>query len=203
MTYVAVRVSGKPADAEHHYGHGKVESISALAETALLFLLSGVVAWEAGKRLLARGHAVDARSGLRRHCRLDRGRLLPRPRAVAHREGDIEPGAGSRCAAFLFRPVGLFRGADRPCRRAFRPAWADTAAALAVAVLVCIAGWRLGRRTIDTLTDTAPQGAAEDHRDRRRCPRRGQRRPVRARTSATRHSSISRPQSAARCRSIR
>ncbi len=47
MTYFAVRVSGKPADEEHHYGHGKVESITALAETALLFLLSGVVIWEA------------------------------------------------------------------------------------------------------------------------------------------------------------
>src|ERR1700682_5984914 len=51
MTYFAVRISGKPADAEHHYGHGKVESVSALAETALLFLLSGVVIWEAVKRL--------------------------------------------------------------------------------------------------------------------------------------------------------
>src|SRR3954465_4758631 len=52
MTYVAVRISGKPADAEHHYGHGKIESITALAETALLFLLSGVVIWEGVKRLL-------------------------------------------------------------------------------------------------------------------------------------------------------
>src|SRR3954451_22114916 len=51
MTYVAVRVSGKPADEVHHYGHGKVESISALGETALLFLLSGVVIWEGVKRL--------------------------------------------------------------------------------------------------------------------------------------------------------
>ena len=51
MTYAAVRISGKPADEEHHYGHGKVESISALAETTLLFLLSGVVIWEAVKRL--------------------------------------------------------------------------------------------------------------------------------------------------------
>src|SRR5215472_1166018 len=49
MTYFAVRISGKPADAEHHYGHGKVESVAALAETALLFLLSGVVTWEAIK----------------------------------------------------------------------------------------------------------------------------------------------------------
>src|ERR1700756_3089351 len=61
MTYFAVRVSGKPADEEHHYGHGKVESVAALAETALLFLLSGVVIWEAGRRLLGgHGHLVEA-----------------------------------------------------------------------------------------------------------------------------------------------
>src|SRR3954454_8298276 len=52
MTYFAVRISGKPADEEHHYGHGKVESVSALAETALLFVLSGVVIWEAAQRLI-------------------------------------------------------------------------------------------------------------------------------------------------------
>src|SRR3954453_23210768 len=61
MTYFAVRISGKPADEEHHYGHGKVESVSALAETALLFVLSGVVIWEAVKRLIAGdSHAVEA-----------------------------------------------------------------------------------------------------------------------------------------------
>ena len=61
MTYFAVRISGKPADEEHHYGHGKVESVSALAETALLFVLSGVVIWEAAKRLLGdQGHVVEA-----------------------------------------------------------------------------------------------------------------------------------------------
>jgi divalent metal cation (Fe/Co/Zn/Cd) transporter len=39
--------------------------------------------------------------------------------------------------------------------------WADPAAAAVVAVFICIAGYRLGRRTIDTLTDAAPAGAAE------------------------------------------
>ena len=53
MTYFAVRTSGKPADAEHHYGHGKVESVTALIETALLFVLAGVVSWEAIKRLMS------------------------------------------------------------------------------------------------------------------------------------------------------
>src|SRR5947209_19860003 len=61
MTYFAVRLSGKPADEEHHYGHGKVESVSALGETALLFLLSGIVIWEAVQRLFGgHGHAVLA-----------------------------------------------------------------------------------------------------------------------------------------------
>src|ERR1700687_4577537 len=61
MTYFAVRISGKPADAEHHYGHGKIESISALAETALLFVLAAAVIFEASRRLLGEsGHAVEA-----------------------------------------------------------------------------------------------------------------------------------------------
>jgi divalent metal cation (Fe/Co/Zn/Cd) transporter len=38
--------------------------------------------------------------------------------------------------------------------------FADSLAAIAVAVFICIAGWRLGRRTLDTLTDTAPAGIA-------------------------------------------
>ena len=38
--------------------------------------------------------------------------------------------------------------------------WADPAA-LVVAVLVCIAGWRLGKRTVDSLTDVAPAGSSQ------------------------------------------
>jgi divalent metal cation (Fe/Co/Zn/Cd) transporter len=39
--------------------------------------------------------------------------------------------------------------------------WADAVAALVVATLVCVAGWRLGKRTIETLIDVAPPGAAK------------------------------------------
>src|ERR1043165_3604793 len=61
MTWYAVRVSGKPADEEHHYGHGKVESVTALIATGLLFVLSAAVIWEAVQRLLGRaGHTVEA-----------------------------------------------------------------------------------------------------------------------------------------------
>src|SRR3974377_2543649 len=48
LTYFAVRISGKPADAEHQYGHGKVESVTAIAETPFLFLLSACLVCQAG-----------------------------------------------------------------------------------------------------------------------------------------------------------
>ena len=35
ITYLSVRVADKPADAQHLYGHGKVESFSAFVETGL------------------------------------------------------------------------------------------------------------------------------------------------------------------------
>ena len=81
--------------------------------------------------------------------------------------------------------------------------WADSAAAIVVALFVCLAGWRLGRRTIDTLTDTAPAGSADTVR-RVAAPRT---RRGRGRTacgsgrSATSCSSRSSWRSAGRCRS--
>src|ERR1700735_5332777 len=48
VTWMVVRVSGKPADAQHHYGHGKLESLSALGVIAMLYVLAGgvvVVCW--------------------------------------------------------------------------------------------------------------------------------------------------------------
>src|ERR1700751_514307 len=43
ITWMGVRVSDKPADDEHHYGHGKLESLSALGVIALLYVLAGGV----------------------------------------------------------------------------------------------------------------------------------------------------------------
>jgi cation diffusion facilitator family transporter len=162
MTYFAVRVSDKPADKEHHYGHGKIESVSALAETALLFLLSGVVIWEASQRLAGDRHHVGATpwsfAVIIGSILVDffRARMLYRVAAETSSEA-LEADAlhfGSdmwSSAAVLVGLGAVALGYD----------WADAAAAVVVALFICIAGWRLGRRTIDTLTDTAPAGAAE------------------------------------------
>src|SRR5512143_2723047 len=52
VTYFAVRVSDLPPDREHPYGHGKVENLSALAETLLLLLTCGWIIHEAVSRLM-------------------------------------------------------------------------------------------------------------------------------------------------------
>ncbi len=163
MTYFAVRIADKPADAEHHYGHGKVESVSALVETALLFVLSGVVLWEAGQRLLGgHGHAVEATATafaiILASIAIDfmRARVLSRVAASTSSQA-LEADALHfssdmwSSAAVLVGLGGVRYGHD----------WADSAAAIVVALFVCLAGWRLGRRTIATLTDTAPEGVAE------------------------------------------
>ncbi|HZL63062.1 MAG TPA: cation diffusion facilitator family transporter [Pseudolabrys sp.] len=162
MTYAAVRVSGRPADKEHHYGHGKIESVSALAETALLFLLSGVVIWEAVKRLTEHEeHMVIANAWAFGVIAVSivvdffRSRALSRTAKQTQSQA-LEADAlhfSSDLWASLAVLIGL--GGVR-----FGLWWADSTAALAVAILICVAGWRLGRRTIDTLTDTAPVGAA-------------------------------------------
>src|SRR5437016_14570739 len=52
LTFFAVRVADRPADATHHYGHGKVENLSALFEAGLLLLTAVWVIYEATRRLL-------------------------------------------------------------------------------------------------------------------------------------------------------
>jgi cation diffusion facilitator family transporter len=163
MTYIAVRISGRPADEEHHYGHGKVEAVSALAETALLFLLSGIVIWEAVKRLVEHeGHVVEATVWAFGVIVVSIVVDFFRARALSHTAEKTSSHALEADAlhfssdlwsslAVLIGLVGVYYGL----------AWADSVAALVVAVLVCIAGWRLGKRTIDTLIDVAPPGAAE------------------------------------------
>lgn len=161
MTYIAVRISFKPADDEHHYGHGKVESVSALGETALLFLLSGIVIWEAVKRLIEHEpHVVVATNWafivMAASVVIDffRARALTRV-AKATQSQALEADA-LHFSSDLWASLAVIAGLIGV---SFGIWWADSVAALAVALLVCVAGWRLARRTIETLTDTAPVGA--------------------------------------------
>jgi cation diffusion facilitator family transporter len=166
LTFYAVRLADKPADEDHQYGHGKVESIAALAETAFLFLVSGIVVTEAARRLWQGGHAVEVTpvmAGLLIGViAIDfwRVRIMSR---IARETGShaLESGAlhfASDMAASIVVLVGLlFVWLGFPK--------ADAIAAVGVAVLICAMSWKLGRRTIDTLMDRAPRGATEAIRE--------------------------------------
>src|SRR5580693_7209198 len=54
ITWLVVRISDRPADDEHHYGHGKLESLSALGVIALLYILAGGILVESYSRLAER-----------------------------------------------------------------------------------------------------------------------------------------------------
>jgi cation diffusion facilitator family transporter len=163
MTYFAVRISGKPADEGHHYGHGKVESVSALAETALLFLLSGIVIWEASARLFGgHGHAVEttfwAFAVMVGSIIVDFFRARVLYRVAAQTSSEALEADALHFGSDMWSSAAVLAGLAVV---ALGYPSADSAAAIIVALFICIAGWRLGRRTIDTLTDTAPAGAAK------------------------------------------
>jgi cation diffusion facilitator family transporter len=60
LTFFAVGVAGRPADPGHPYGHGKAEHLSALAEAALLVLISLAIAAGAIVRLVEGSGHVSA-----------------------------------------------------------------------------------------------------------------------------------------------
>jgi cation diffusion facilitator family transporter len=163
LTYFAVRLSGKPADKEHQYGHGKVESVTALAETALLFVLTAIVLWEATQRLLGgKTQAVEATVAafvvIAVSIVVDFFRARTLSRVAKETSSQALEADALHFGSDMWSSVAVLIGL---CGVRLGYPWADAAAAIVVAVFICIAGWRLGRRTIDTLTDTAPEGVSE------------------------------------------
>jgi len=53
ITFVAVKISGRQADEDHHFGHGKYENIAGMAEGLLIFAGAGVIIHEALPKLVS------------------------------------------------------------------------------------------------------------------------------------------------------
>lgn len=162
ITWLVVRVSDQPADEEHHYGHGKFESLSALFVIALLYVLAGGILVESWSRLREGAPpptlsaipfvvlVIDIAVNFWRARALHRTARETRSQALAadalHFASDV---LGSTAVIIGLVLTGLGY------------AWGDSAAAIAVAVMISILGLRLGRSTIETLLDRAPEGASE------------------------------------------
>jgi cation diffusion facilitator family transporter len=162
LTLVAVRLSGRPADRTHLYGHGKIENLSALAETLLLLATCVWIVREAAIRLWSHEGAIEvtiwsvAVMLVSIAVDLSRSRALARA-AKKHRSQALEADAlhfqtdvwssAVVIAGLLAVRLGVW--------------WADAAAALGVSAVVVWVSVQLGRRTIDALLDTAPAGMEE------------------------------------------
>ena len=165
ITFFAVRLGDQPPDERHHYGHAKVESIAALAETGLLLGTTGWIAYEAVHRLLSgEAHILLtwwAMAIIVASIVIDyfRSRALNRVAEATSSEAlaaDALNFTSDMWSSFavLIGLAAVWLG---------YPA-ADSIAALIVAAVMMVAAFRLGKRTFDTLLDAAPGSATEDIR---------------------------------------
>jgi len=169
ITYLSVRVSDRPADADHTYGHGKVENFSAFLETGLLILTAAYIIWEAVQRLFFRQITIRPSLlaigilGIALGIDLLRSRTLARV-AREHVSEALEADALHFSTDVWSTSVVILGVAMAWVGQRTGVSWlryADPVAALGVAAVVIWVAARLGRRTADALLDTAPAGLQE------------------------------------------
>jgi cation diffusion facilitator family transporter len=157
---VAVRTARKPADSEHPYGHGRAENVAAFAEGVLLMITAAGIAFEAVRRLVAGGGAVNAAGYafalliVTLFVEAGRAGILRGVGRAADSEA-LQADATNRLAdvlatvAVLAGLIGVRMGLE----------WADSAAALLVAAIIGRAAAMVAWRSGDILMDRAPAGA--------------------------------------------
>ncbi|MCL5270659.1 MAG: cation diffusion facilitator family transporter [bacterium] len=171
VTLIAVRLSGRPADPEHLYGHGKIENLSALVETALLLLTCVWIIAEAVRRLFFARVEVEVNfwsftiMAVSIVVDISRSRMLYRV-ARKHNSQALEADAlhfstdiwssGVVIAGLL----GMKMSDWFPRLEFFHQA--DAAAAVVVALIVVAISVQLGIRTVRGLIDAAPAGMREE-----------------------------------------
>jgi cation diffusion facilitator family transporter len=166
ITFLSVRVSDRPADADHTYGHAKVESFSAFVQTGLLLLTALYVIYEAFHRIVSREVHIRPSLmavgllGLMAVMDVIRARALNRV-ARRHQSEALEADALHFSTDVWSTLVVMFGMACAWTGQRLAWDWlfyADPLAALFVAGVVIWVGSRLGRRTLDALLDAAPAG---------------------------------------------
>ncbi len=166
-TWVAIRIAGKPADADHPYGHGKVENLSALFATVLLLVTCAGILYGAIDRLFFTEVAVEvtAWSFLAMVTSIvvdySRSRALGNA-AKKHRSQALEADA-LHFETDIWSSLAVIVGLVCVKLGQWWPAWAvlrhaDALAALLVAIIALWITTTLGWRTIRALLDAAPAG---------------------------------------------
>lgn len=162
ITLLAVRISDKPPDKEHHYGHGKVENISALFETLLLVVTCAWILYEAYHRLFTRTVEIDVNVWsfvvivVSIVIDFSRSRALYRV-ARKYRSQALEADA-LHFSTDIYSSSVVIIGLISVT---FGFSAGDPIAAGIVALIVLYVSFRLGKKTIDVLLDRVPQGLEE------------------------------------------
>lgn len=166
VTLFAVRVSDRPADRDHHYGHGKIENISAFIETLLLLATCAWIIYEAVERLFFKSVEVEISfwaflvMGVSIVVDISRSRMLTRV-AKKHNSQALEADAlhfstDVWSSSVVIGGLGLgLIGTLSPSLSFLSKA--DSVAALVVAMIVIYVSFRLGAKTIRALIDSAPE----------------------------------------------
>src|ERR1700733_8601993 len=166
LTYFAVEVSDKHADADHQYGHGKVENFSAFVETGLLLITCIWVIYEAVARLFFRRVEVEPSiwpsAVMLVSMAVDwwRSRALGRI-ATKYESQALEADALHFATDIWSSGVVVLGLALILLGHVYHLDWlrvADPIAALFVGGVIVSVSWRLARRTVDALLDAAPAG---------------------------------------------
>jgi cation diffusion facilitator family transporter len=162
VTWIAVRVADRPADASHPYGHGKFENIAALAEATLLLLLAGGVMVEAVGRIRSGQPpppvSVLAVAVLLVEIAVNAWRARELRRVGRETQSAALEADSLHFTSDVFSSLAVLGGF---VLIAYGAAWGDAGAAIAVAVLIAVLALRLLMHTINALVDRAPEGMAD------------------------------------------
>ncbi len=170
ITFFAVRISDKPADSSHNYGHGKVESFSALIETLLLLITCIWIIHEAAQKLFY-GKSLEISGSfwgiavmlVALAVDISRSAVLKRA-AQKYGSQALEADAlhfGTDVWSSIVVIVGLIFVSLGDYLRIPWFRLADPLTALGVCGIVIYVSIALGKRTIDVLLDAAPRGMSE------------------------------------------
>lgn len=167
ITFLSVRVSDKPADAEHQYGHGKVENFSAFIETGLLLLTCIWIVWEAARRLSGY-HSVHIEPSLAAFAVLFASMAVDWWRSRRLKKIADKYQSQALQADALHFSTDIFSSGVVALGLALVWAgshwgipWlgkADPVAAVVVSGVIVYVSSRLARQTVDALLDAAPAG---------------------------------------------
>src|SRR6202045_4024470 len=170
ITFLSVRMSDRPADEKHPYGHGKFENFSAFVETGLLLLTALYIIYEAFSRLFFRSVHIEPSitAIVILFCAL--GVDLTRARALSHvakkYSSDALEADALHFSTDVWSTIVVIAGVGLVwAGETWNLPWlnyADALAGLTVAAVILWVGAQLGRRTLDALLDAAPQGLQQE-----------------------------------------